>query len=205
MCPCRYVPEDDALEVATGDTVVIKEHVIAVLCQILENSECPRNIGAAITEKNGFFDAFHTGAIAALTRKDRIERYQNSVLTRRARHHGEICSAHVVFRGRLVAMHLCKNRSRNGQDCLQNGSFCRKRSTAGSRPVLSRLALGSIRKLDRADPYLQTGRSVGIGYFLPSVTWPCPSCTSLPLNWVGALALRLGGAAFSPFFGIGPL
>jgi hypothetical protein len=31
-----------------------------VLTQVLENSECPRNVGAAITEKNGFLDAFHT-------------------------------------------------------------------------------------------------------------------------------------------------
>jgi hypothetical protein len=48
MCPCRYVTEDDALEVATGDAVVIKEHIVAVLCQILEDSECPRNIGATV-------------------------------------------------------------------------------------------------------------------------------------------------------------
>ena len=60
MCPCSYVSEDDALEVATGDTEVIKEHIVAVVCQVLENSECPRNIGAAITEKYGLVDAFRT-------------------------------------------------------------------------------------------------------------------------------------------------
>ena len=54
-----YVAEDDALEVATGDAVVIEEDIIAVLCQVLENSECPRDIGAAIADKNGFLDAFH--------------------------------------------------------------------------------------------------------------------------------------------------
>ena len=64
MCPCSYVSEDDALEVATGDTDVIEEDIIAVLCQVLENSECPRNIGAAITEKNGFLDAFHTRPVS---------------------------------------------------------------------------------------------------------------------------------------------
>jgi hypothetical protein len=31
-----------------------------VLSQVLENSECPRNVGATIIEKNGFLDAFHT-------------------------------------------------------------------------------------------------------------------------------------------------
>ena len=59
MRPRRYVFEYDALEVATGDTVVIEEHIIAVVSQVLENSERPRKIGAAITEKNGFLDAFH--------------------------------------------------------------------------------------------------------------------------------------------------
>src|ERR1039458_3828409 len=39
--------------------VVIEEDIIAVLCQVLENSECPRDIGAAITEKNGLLDTFH--------------------------------------------------------------------------------------------------------------------------------------------------
>ena len=59
MRPRSYVSEYDALEVATGDTVVIEEDIIAVLCQVLENSECPRDIGAAITEENGSLDAFH--------------------------------------------------------------------------------------------------------------------------------------------------
>ena len=31
MCPCSYISEDDALEVATGDTEVIKENIIAVV------------------------------------------------------------------------------------------------------------------------------------------------------------------------------
>jgi hypothetical protein len=39
MCPCSYVSEDDALEVATGDTEVIKEDIVTVVCQVLENSE----------------------------------------------------------------------------------------------------------------------------------------------------------------------
>src|SRR6266852_3812981 len=34
--------------------------------QVLENRECPRKIGAAIAEKNGFLDAFHTRAFASL-------------------------------------------------------------------------------------------------------------------------------------------
>jgi hypothetical protein len=31
-----------------------------VLGQVLKNVQCPRKVGAAITEENGFFDAFHT-------------------------------------------------------------------------------------------------------------------------------------------------
>jgi hypothetical protein len=60
MRPRSNVSKYDALEVATGDTVVIEEDIKAVLSQVLENSKCPRNVGAAITEKNGFLDAFHT-------------------------------------------------------------------------------------------------------------------------------------------------
>jgi hypothetical protein len=60
MRPCSSVSEYDALEVAPGDTIVIEEDIIAVLSQVLENSECSRNVGAAITEENGFLDAFHT-------------------------------------------------------------------------------------------------------------------------------------------------
>jgi len=60
MCPRLYVSEYDALEVATGDTALINEYVIAVLSQVLKNGERPGNIGAAIADKNGFFDAFHT-------------------------------------------------------------------------------------------------------------------------------------------------
>ena len=83
MCPCGYVSKYNALEVATGDTVVIEEDIIAVLSQVLENRECPRNIGAAITEKNGLLDAFHCHA-SALT-KARNERYQNGTLSEKAR------------------------------------------------------------------------------------------------------------------------
>ena len=68
MRPRSYVSEYDALKVAAADTVVIEEDIIAVVCQVLENSECPRNVGAAITEKNGFLDAFHTGVFASLMR-----------------------------------------------------------------------------------------------------------------------------------------
>ena len=59
MRPRLYVFEYDALEVAAGDTLVIEKDVIAVVCQVLVNSQRLRKIGAAITEKNGFLDAFH--------------------------------------------------------------------------------------------------------------------------------------------------
>jgi hypothetical protein len=74
MCSGGDVSEDDALEIAAGDTVVIKKYVITVLCKVLKNRERPRDVGAAITEKDGFLDAFHTGANATLTRKARTER-----------------------------------------------------------------------------------------------------------------------------------
>jgi hypothetical protein len=60
MRPRSYISEYDALEVATVDTAEINEHVIAVLGQVLKNVQCPRKVGVAITEENGFFDAFHT-------------------------------------------------------------------------------------------------------------------------------------------------
>ena len=66
MCPCNYISEDDALEVTTRNAIKIEENIKAVLIQVLENSERPRNIGAAITEKHGFLDAFHTGATNSL-------------------------------------------------------------------------------------------------------------------------------------------
>jgi hypothetical protein len=46
--------------------------------------------------------------------------------------------------------------------------------------------------------------SHSLGYqCLPSVAWPRPSRSSLPLKW--AASTRFAGSAFSPRFGIGPL
>ena len=42
MCLGRYIPEDDTLEVPTGDTVEIKEHIVAVLGQVLKNKRVPK-------------------------------------------------------------------------------------------------------------------------------------------------------------------
>src|SRR4051794_9462132 len=63
MRPCGYVSEDDVLEITTVNAVKFKEQVIPVLCQVLENSQRPRDVGPAIAEKNGLLHAFHTGAI----------------------------------------------------------------------------------------------------------------------------------------------
>src|ERR1700677_4068116 len=60
MCFCRDIAENDPLEVATGDTFEIKEHVISVVSQILTNGERPRTVGPPVTQKNGFLNAFHT-------------------------------------------------------------------------------------------------------------------------------------------------
>jgi hypothetical protein len=48
-----YVGENDPFEVAASRyTVEVKEHIKAVLRQVLVNCKRPRNIGAAIIEKN---------------------------------------------------------------------------------------------------------------------------------------------------------
>ena len=47
-----YVAENGPFEVAAGDTGEVEEHIKAVLRQVLVNCKRPRNIGAAIIEKN---------------------------------------------------------------------------------------------------------------------------------------------------------
>ena len=37
-------------------------HIIAVVCQVLENIEDPKEISSAITEKNSFLDVLHNSA-----------------------------------------------------------------------------------------------------------------------------------------------
>jgi len=74
MCPRSNVSENHALEVATGYAIVIEEDIIAVMSEVLENSEGPRNIGAAVTEKGRFFDAFHDKRVPIAT--NRIAQYQ---------------------------------------------------------------------------------------------------------------------------------
>ncbi len=71
MRPGCYVSEDDALEVATGDTAVIEEHVIAVMGQVLKNPRAPRNVASAITKEGRFFDAFHSTNQLASRGRDR--------------------------------------------------------------------------------------------------------------------------------------
>ena len=52
--------QDDALEIAAGDAAEIEEDVLAMLSQVQEDRQRPRNVGAAIAEKNGLLDALHT-------------------------------------------------------------------------------------------------------------------------------------------------
>lgn len=59
MCPGADVFEDDALEVAAGDALKIEEHVIPVLGQVLEDCQCPGEVGAPVTDKHGFLNAAH--------------------------------------------------------------------------------------------------------------------------------------------------
>jgi predicted RNA-binding protein associated with RNAse of E/G family len=57
MRSCGNVPENYALEVATADALVIEEDVIAVVSQVLVDVECPRDVGAAVADEDGLFDA----------------------------------------------------------------------------------------------------------------------------------------------------
>ena len=50
---------NDAFEVTTGNTVKVKEYVIAVIRQVLENRQRPRSISASITDKDRFLNLFH--------------------------------------------------------------------------------------------------------------------------------------------------
>ena len=60
MCAGADVFEDQGLEVASRDAVVVEEDVVAVLGQILINGERPREVGAAVAEEDGFLDASHS-------------------------------------------------------------------------------------------------------------------------------------------------
>jgi hypothetical protein len=51
MCPRSYVFEDHRL-ISAPEAGVIEKHIIVVVCQVLENIERTREIGAAITEKD---------------------------------------------------------------------------------------------------------------------------------------------------------
>jgi hypothetical protein len=77
MRPRSYVLEYAAFEVATGDAVVIEEDVIAVLCQVPEYCQCPWNIGAAITDKDGLLDALHNPSRRPLRGRTKLQPYQN--------------------------------------------------------------------------------------------------------------------------------
>jgi hypothetical protein len=57
MRPRSDVFEYDALEVTTGDAIVILKNIIAVVSKVPKNRQRPRNIGAAITDENRFLDA----------------------------------------------------------------------------------------------------------------------------------------------------
>jgi len=76
MRPRGYVFEDHGLEISAPDAGVIEKHIIAVVRQVLENIERPREISAAITEKHSFLDVLHNppGAEKEFNITRRIER-----------------------------------------------------------------------------------------------------------------------------------
>lgn len=59
MRPRSYVFEDYRLEISARESHIIEEHIVAVVCQVLENIERPREISAAITKKHSFLDVMH--------------------------------------------------------------------------------------------------------------------------------------------------
>lgn len=51
--------ENDRFEVAAGETGVVHKHVIAVVVQVLENGQRPREVGAAVADEDSLLDARH--------------------------------------------------------------------------------------------------------------------------------------------------
>jgi hypothetical protein len=54
--------KNDGLEVATGNTFVIEENIVAVISQVFIDRYRPREVCAAVADKDGFLDLRH-GAI----------------------------------------------------------------------------------------------------------------------------------------------
>src|SRR4051812_9269376 len=69
------VAENDAFEIAGCDAAVVKEHIVAVQCKVLENRQRPRDVRPAIAEKYGLLDTFHRPLTLRTTE---IERYQKT-------------------------------------------------------------------------------------------------------------------------------
>jgi hypothetical protein len=59
---CPYIFYDDAFKIATGNSIVIKEYIIAVMGKVLLDRHCPGYIRAAIADKNRFFNSRHRGS-----------------------------------------------------------------------------------------------------------------------------------------------
>jgi hypothetical protein len=59
VCAGNDVFQYDALEVAASNAQIVEEHVISVLCQVLEDCQRPGRVAAAIADKNGFLGASH--------------------------------------------------------------------------------------------------------------------------------------------------
>src|SRR5665213_278562 len=60
MSPRCNVLKDYALKVTTSNAVIVYEDIVAVLSQMLPDGERPREICAAIADKDRFVDAFHS-------------------------------------------------------------------------------------------------------------------------------------------------
>jgi hypothetical protein len=58
------VSENDALEVATGNAREIKEDVIAMVAQILEDRQRPRGVRSAIAQEDCLLGATHVQGLA---------------------------------------------------------------------------------------------------------------------------------------------
>jgi hypothetical protein len=63
MRPGADVFEDDAFKVTAGDAQIIKKRVIAMVGQVLVDSQRPGSIGAPVTDEHGFLDAAHVANV----------------------------------------------------------------------------------------------------------------------------------------------
>jgi len=61
MCACLDAFENDLLEIAAGDALIIEEHIEAVVSQMLINCERPGHVGVPVANEHRLFNTCHLG------------------------------------------------------------------------------------------------------------------------------------------------